>query len=115
MNLINLSAVQTWLHSHQDKELYLHLETSNGSYTAYRNGTKASAGAFVRNANICYKVGKITGEGPYRVGLKTELGWVYADGLTHAEFVNDNQLLLAGLDEKGKLAVALQLSEIPFG
>jgi hypothetical protein len=41
-------------------------------------------------------------------------GWVYAEGVTHWEKDEKNRLLLAGHDEKGRLAVALQLSLTPF-
>ena len=58
--------------------------------------------------------GKITGDGPYRVGLKLAIGWVYAEGLTHFEMDESGRLLLAGLDYSGKLAVALQISHKPF-
>ncbi|WP_078556247.1 YojF family protein [Bacillus alkalicellulosilyticus] len=114
MEIIRKETVQSWLEKHTSTELYLHLETTNGAYTAYRNGTTASAGVFIRNGLVTYEIGKITGAGPYRVGLKIPLGWVYADGVTHFEIDQQNRLLLAGLDENGKLAVALQLSDSPF-
>ncbi|KYG34838.1 YojF family protein [Alkalihalobacillus trypoxylicola] len=96
------------------KNIYLHLETTNGAYASHHNEKFFSASAYIRNAEIKYEHGKITGSGPYRIGLKLEkLGWVYAEGLTHFE-ANDNQLLLAGHGSDGKLGVALQLSQTPF-
>ena len=61
-----------------------------------------------------YEHGKIVGDDPYRVGLKLEIGWVYAEGLNHFELDEHGRLLLAGLDSTGKLAVALQISLQPF-
>ena len=73
-----------------------------------------SAGAYIRNAFVQYEHGKIVGDGPYRVGLKLTIGWVYAEGLTHFEIDESGRLLLAGLDHSGKLAVALEISHSPF-
>ena len=42
------------------------------------------------------------------------IGWIYAEGLTHFEVDEQDRLLLAGHDYKGKLAVALQISKKPF-
>lgn len=74
-----------------------------------------NVGAYVRNAQITYTQGKIVEqEGAYRVGLKHEIGWIYAEGLTDFEFNENNQLLMAGHDADGRLMVAMQLSEKPF-
>ncbi|PWA10677.1 DUF1806 domain-containing protein [Pueribacillus theae] len=96
------------------KELYIHLETTNGAYASHYDTTFLNAGGFIRNAKIQYTRGKITGNGPYRVGLKMENGWVYAEGLTDWEIDGKGRLLLAGHNSDGKLAVALELSEEPF-
>jgi hypothetical protein len=48
------------------------------------------------------------------VGLKLPHGWVYAQGITHFELDTYGRLLMAGHDQSGKLAVALQISETPF-
>ncbi|EIJ80236.1 hypothetical protein PB1_07742 [Bacillus methanolicus PB1] len=106
--------VQNEIDSFANKKVYLHLETTNGAYASHYNQSFFSAGAFIRNAQIQYEHGKITGNGPYRVGLKMEFGWVYAEGLTHFEIDKNGRLLLAGHDFNGKLAVALQLSLTPF-
>jgi hypothetical protein len=98
--------------SHQD--VYLHLETTNGAYATHRGSSKTNVGAFIKNGKINYQHGKITGEGPYRAGLKLEIGWVYAEGLTHWEVDDQERLLLAGHDDNGKLAVAFQIGKEPF-
>ncbi|MBS4190012.1 YojF family protein [Bacillus sp. FJAT-49705] len=96
------------------KDVYIHLETTNGAYASHFDKTFFSSGAYIRNALLQYEHGKITGKGPYRVGLKMSFGWVYAEGITHFEIDEQGHLLLAGHDFEGKLAVALQLSETPF-
>jgi Protein of unknown function (DUF1806) len=106
--------VQNEIDSFANKKVYLHLETTNGAYASHYNQSFFSAGAFIRNAQIQYEHGKITGKGPYRVGLKMEYGWVYAEGITHFEVDENGRLLLAGHDYNGKLAVALQISLTPF-
>ncbi|WP_209123464.1 YojF family protein [Alkalihalobacillus sp. BA299] len=113
MEAINKELVQQAINHLANREVYVHLETTNGAYTAYRNGTPFSAGVFIRNSKISFEHGKVTGEGPFRVGLKIELGWVYAEGVTHWTMEGE-QILLAGLDDKGRLAVSLQLSPQPF-
>lgn len=114
MNPIDPSAVQSILDSFLNREVYIHLETTNGAYAVHRRERKISAGAFIRNARIRFERGVITGNSPYRVGLKMELGWVYAEGLTDFELDREGRLLLAGHDEEGRLAVALELSLSPF-
>lgn len=106
--------VQNEIDSFANKKVYLHLETTNGAYASHYNQSFFSAGAFIRNAQIQYEHGKITGNGPYRVGLKMEFGWVYAEGITHFEIDENGRLLLAGHNFNGKLAVALQISLTPF-
>ncbi|WP_042351140.1 YojF family protein [Bacillus massiliigorillae] len=107
-------AVQEAIDSFQQKDVYIHLETTNGAYASHFGGGSYSAGAYIRNALVQYEHGKIKGDGPYRVGLKIALGWVYAEGVTHFMMDDQNRLLLAGLDESGRLAVSLQISETPF-
>lgn len=114
MKPIEVSAVQEAIDHFARKNVYLHLETTNGAYASHHDETFFSAGAYIRNALVRYGHGKITGSGPYRVGLKTELGWVYAEGITHYEIDEENHLLLAGHDYSGKLAVALEISQTPF-
>lgn len=114
MEPIEREKVQQALDAFKNKDVYIHLETTNGAYASHYNANFLNAGAYIRNAKIRYTRGKITGDGPYRVGLKLENGWVYAEGLTDWEIDEKDRLLLAGHNEEGKLAVALQLSDEPF-
>ncbi|MBA2872527.1 hypothetical protein HNQ85_002838 [Anoxybacillus calidus] len=114
MQPINVEEVQHALNRFANQDVYLHLETTNGAYASHHNEGFFSAGAYIRNGRIRFSRGKIVGEGPYRVGLKLDLGWVYAEGLTDWILNEKGQLLLAGHDYEGKLAVALQLSREPF-
>ena len=114
MNPIDPSAVQSILDSFLNREVYLHLETTNGAYAVHNQESNMTVGAYIRNGRICFGRGTITGDGPYRVGLKMEIGWVYAEGLTDFEMAQEGQLLLAGHDQEGRLAVALELSLSPF-
>ncbi|MBS4206859.1 YojF family protein [Bacillus sp. FJAT-50079] len=114
MEEMNTMQVQQVINQFAGKKVFIHLETTNGAYASHKDETFFSAGAYIRNGEICYEHGKIVGDGPYRVGLKLPYGWVYAEGLTHFEIDHLGRLLLAGLDFDGKLAVALELSETPF-
>jgi hypothetical protein len=111
---IDREAVQGELDRRLGRLVYLHVETTTGSYTALGPEKKPPVIAFVRNVQIAYQRGSVTGHGPYRVGLKLDGGWVYTDGLTDFEVSERDELLLAGLDPEGQLTVALQLSETPF-
>lgn len=114
MEQIDSKTVQEEINRFANKDIYLHLETTNGAYATHLGGKAYSAGAYIRNALVMFEHGKITGSGPYRVGLKTNLGWVYAEGLTHFVTDEEGRLLLAGHDPLGKLAVALEISSRPF-
>jgi len=114
MNPIDKTIVQPALDSFLNRDVYLHLETTNGAYAVHRKESNMTVGAYIRNGRICFGRGIITGDGPYRVGLKMELGWVYAEGLTDFEIDQEGRLLLAGHDQDGRLAVALELSLFPF-
>jgi len=111
---IDRDAVQAELDRRRDQPVFLHLETTTGSYTALGPDKKPPVIAFVRNAQVTYARGVVTGPGPYRVGLKLQDGWVYADGLTDFVVSERDELLLAGHDPDGYLTVALQLSTQPF-
>ncbi|HEY4602097.1 MAG TPA: YojF family protein [Cerasibacillus sp.] len=114
MKPIELKSVQQSLNTFLDKDIYIHLETTNGAYASHFNES-INVGVFIRNANVFCSQGKIVKDGAhYRVGLKTDNGWIYAEGLTHWEMHQDRQLLMAGHDADGRLLVALQLSETPF-
>src|SRR5690625_2688926 len=113
MKPINIEEVKSKLHSFVNKPVYVHLETTNGAYASHFGNKGVNVGAYIRNAQITFTEAVIKGEIGHRVGLKTELGWVYAEGLTDYEIFED-KLLLAGHDPDGRLMVALQLSETPF-
>lgn len=114
MQKIDLSKVQAELDRRRGLPVWLHLETTTGSYTALGPEKRPPVIAFVRNASISYERGQIVGTGPYRVGLKLEQGWVYAEGLTDFTVNERDELLLAGHDVEGNLTVALQLATAPF-
>lgn len=114
MQLINTEAVQRLLDSLKNQDVYLHLEMTTGAYAAHRDKTKLTAAAFIRNGKLRYSRGLIAGSGPYRIGLKTEEGWVYAEGLTHWDETEADRLILAGHDQEDKLVVSLQLSRLRF-
>ena len=114
MDPVIVHEVQEALDKFTDQEVYIHLETTNGAYASHNNESFFSSGAYIRNAKVSYEIAKITGDGPYRTGLKIPFGWVYAEGITHFEIDAHGRLLLAGHDFTGKLAVALQISATPF-
>jgi hypothetical protein len=113
MKPIEKEQVQQTLDTFKNKQIYLHLETTNGAYASHLHD-KMVVGAYIRNGKIQFEQGKITGVGPYRIGLKMELGWIYAEGLTDWELDDLGRLLIAGHDADGKLAVAFELSNTPF-
>ena len=114
MKEVNTQELQELLNSFANKDVYIHLETTNGSYATHYNEQFFNAGAFIRNVKLRYELGKVVDDAPHRVGLKMEHGWVYAQGITHFELDEQGRLLMAGLDFTGKLAVALEISETPF-
>lgn len=114
MQPFNSEHVKKALQSFANKDVFIHLETTQGAYAVHHGNQPMAVGAYIRNSKIRFVRGSVAGKGPYRVGLKMELGWVYAEGLTDWEFNDQGQLLLAGHDPEGKLAVALQLSSKPF-
>ncbi|OLS36925.1 hypothetical protein BTR22_09490 [Alkalihalophilus pseudofirmus] len=114
MKPITIEEVQPLINQFAKQPVYIHLETTNGAYANHFDQSFFSASAYIRNANVTYEHGKIIGEGPFRAGLKIEIGWVYAEGLTHFELDQEGRLLLAGHGFDGKLAVALEISKTPF-
>ena len=106
---IQKDQIQKVLDEFAGQDIYLHLETTNGAYSAIKFG------AYIRNEKIRYSRGSIHGdENSYRIGLKIENGWVYGEGLTDWELDEKGRLLIAGHNEEGRLAVAFQLSKEPF-
>lgn len=114
MQKIHPQEIQFRLNELAGQDLYLHLELTSGAYAAHLDSSRHPGSAFITNAVIRYTHGSISGTGPYRVGLKTEQGWVYAEGLTHVEEKEPERLIMAGHDSQGKLVVALQLSRERF-
>ncbi|MBU9710862.1 YojF family protein [Evansella tamaricis] len=114
MKPIDPQMAQKTLSDLKGKQLYVHLETTNGAYASHRNQSFLSAGTFIRNVQLTFLNGTIKGHGPYRIGMETELGYVYAEGLTDWKINKKGQVLFAGHDKDGKLAIAFQLSETPF-
>ncbi|HLS09324.1 YojF family protein [Lentibacillus sp.] len=115
MKPIEIERVQQQLEEFTDKDVYIHLETTNGAYASHLNKAY-NVGAYIRNAKVNFSQAKIIGAGnSYRVGLKLEMGWIYAEGLTDWTMHEGNQLLLAGHDREGRLMVALHISETPLG
>ncbi|MDQ6419617.1 YojF family protein [Paenibacillus sp. LHD-117] len=111
---IDPSVIQQRIDSMVNEQLYLHLEQTTGAYAAHFDSSKHPAATFISNIAIHYSHGKISGGGPFRVGLKMEHGWVYSEGLTHYEESETERLIMAGHDNAGKLVVAMQLSREPF-
>lgn len=115
MEPIVIEEVQKKLENFIDVSAYIHLETTNGAYASHFNNQGINVGAYIRNANVTIKQAKIVGNGlSYRAGVKTELGWIYAEGLTDWTVLDGEKLLLAGHDPEGRIMVAFQLSEKPF-
>ena len=114
MKVIDKSEVQRMLDAFRDQEVYIHLEMTMGAYAAHSGQAKMTGSTFIRNARVRYTHGRIEGSHPYRVGLKTAVGGIYSEGLTHMEEMETERLIMAGLNEEGKLMVALQISSSPF-
>jgi hypothetical protein len=111
---IQSEEVQMVINSFANQDVYLHLETTSGAYATHNDDKKMTVGAYIRNGLVRFTSGKIFGDQAYRVGIKLDLGWIYAEGLTHWELDKQGRLLLAGFDSEGRLAVALELSYEPF-
>ncbi|MFC7064120.1 YojF family protein [Halobacillus seohaensis] len=115
MKAIESSVVQEKIDQLANKDVYIHLETTNGAYASHFDEKAYNVGAFIRNAHVNYQHGKIVSTGgSYRVGLKLDLGWIYAEGVSDFEIDEQGRLLMAGHDREGRLMVALEISENPF-
>jgi len=114
MEIVKIDHLQKLITSFANKDVYVHLETTNGSYAGHFKESFFNAGAFIRNVVVKFELGKVAGDSPHRIGLKLPSGWIYAQGITHFEVDEYGRLLMAGLDPEGKLAVALHISETPF-
>jgi len=112
---ITIDAVQPQLDALVDQDVYVHLETSTGSYAALEDPTRITTCAFLRNGRLRFSDGQIRGEGPsYRVGLRLDRGWLYAEGLTDWEVTESGALLMGGYDSEGRQNIGLELSRTPF-
>src|SRR5690625_6559158 len=70
MKPIELKDVQKKLDKFSNKEVYVHVETTNGAYASHFDNQGYNVGAYIRNAKVTYTQGKIKGDGnSYRVGL----------------------------------------------
>ncbi|HLR79681.1 MAG TPA: YojF family protein [Bacillota bacterium] len=115
MEPIQIDEAQKSLDRLMHKDVYVHVETTNGAYASHVNEKAYNVGVYVRNATVRFSQAKIVaGEDSYRIGLKLEKGWIYAEGLTDWEIYEGEKLLFAGHDSEGRLMVALQISETPF-
>ncbi|CAM3678078.1 YojF family protein [Marinicrinis lubricantis] len=114
MLLIDPQAVQVILQSMKDQDIFICLEMTTGAYASHMDNSKFTASTFIHNGIIRFSQGSIAGDGPYRIGLKTQNGWVYSQGLTHWDDSESDRLILAGHDSEGKLVVGLQLGRSPF-
>lgn len=115
MEPIVIDEVQTHIDRFLKQSIYLHLETSTGSYVGVGDADTLPACAYIRNGIVEFTEGKIVkNEGWYSVGLKIADGWIYAEGLTDWEVTDDGKLLLGGHDREGNLKIGLELSFEPF-
>src|SRR5690625_769345 len=115
MEPIDINNVQQELDLRINKEVYIHLETTNGAYASHVNEKAFNVGVYARNISMSFTQAKIVGDGKaFCVGLKLEKGWIYAEGLTDWEIYDNSKFLLAGHDDRGRIMVALQISEKPF-
>lgn len=115
MELIDQEKVQDELEKFLNEDVYIHIETTNGAYASHHNEKTFNVGVFMRNAKVRYNQAKIVGNPTsYRVGLKTENGWIYAEGVREYEIDDEGHLLIAGHDQEGRLLVTLEISKTPF-
>ncbi len=63
MEPIEIEKVQHLLESFINKDVYIHLETTNGAYASHFNDKAYNVGAYVRNAQVNFSQAKIVGDG----------------------------------------------------
>lgn len=63
MKAIIKEDVQTSLERYADRPVYIHLETTTGSYSAHLNEKNMTVVAYIRNAKVTYHQAKIKGNG----------------------------------------------------
>ncbi len=93
-----------------NQQVYLHLEMTMGAYTSHKDKSVHPASNFAKNIPIIFFYGSLSDSYPYRIGLKLKEGWVYAEGLTDYE-VMDDTILFSGSDDEGRLIAAVHLSK----
>uniref|UniRef100_UPI0039783727 DUF1806 family protein n=1 Tax=Pseudomonas aeruginosa TaxID=287 RepID=UPI0039783727 len=52
MEIVEIQKVQEAINSFANKDVYIHLETTNGAYASHFNQGFFSAGAYIRNALV---------------------------------------------------------------
>lgn len=115
MRPIESEKIQEEIDGFAKKEIFIHMETSTGSYVGVQDPDTIPACAYIRNEIIQFTEGKIVeNEAWYSVGLKIDNGWIYVEGLTDWEMYDKDTLLLGGHDTEGNLKIGLQLSHHPF-
>src|SRR5699024_1459990 len=115
MEPIQIDEAQKSLDRLMHKDVYVHVETTNGAYASHVNEKAYNVGVYVRNATVRFSQAKIVaGEDSYRIGLKLEKGWNYADDLKDWKIDESEKFLFDGNDSEGRLMVALHISETLF-
>ncbi len=114
MKLIDREDAIKYIQNFANKEIYLHLEMTMGAYTAHKDKKVHPASNFAKNVPIKFMHGTLSDSFPFRIGLKLDKGWVYAEGLTHYEYTDDGVLLFSGNDDEGRLIAAVHLSDMPL-
>jgi len=114
MQLINREEVLKKIDALKNKDVYIHMEMTMGAYTSHRDQSVHPASNFIKNVIIKYEHGTLSESSPYRIGLKINGGWVYAEGMTHWDETDKDRVIISGNDKDGKLIAALQISTEPF-
>src|SRR5699024_12084895 len=116
MQPIEQKKIQEKIDEFLNERIYLHLETSTGSYVGVQQKDTLPACAYIRNGVIEFTEGKIVeNEGWYSVGLKIDDGGGYAEGLTEWEVTGDGKLLGGGGDKEGDLKIGGEVEEVSSG
>ena len=58
MKEVHVEELQELLNSFANKDVYIHLETTNGAYATHFDEKVFNAGAFIRNVKIRYELRK---------------------------------------------------------
>src|SRR5699024_12313828 len=110
-----MNRVKKILDTFVNKDVYIHIETTNGAYASHFDHRAYNVGAYVRNAKVRFSRAKLVGNGNvYRAGLKMDDGWIYAEGLTDWTMHDDTNLHLAGHDREGRHMDSSRSGTPPF-